>query len=146
MEALIQLYSRDLEKLIQEIKEFQRENDLWVTTGNITNSAGNLCLHLVGNLNHFIGSVIGNSGYVRNREGEFQDKNIGKEKLIQMVYDTKKIVISTLQNFDTKSMQNNYPIQVFGNDMTYAYFLLHLSTHLNYHLGQINYLRRSLKA
>jgi len=146
MEALIQLYSRDLEKLIQEIKEFQRENDLWVTTGNITNSAGNLCLHLVGNLNHFIGSVIGNSGYVRNREGEFQDKNIGKEKLIQMVYDTKKIVISTLQNFDTKSMQNNYPIQVFGNDMTYEYFLLHLSTHLNYHLGQINYLRRSLKA
>jgi len=145
MEALIKLFNRDLQKLKLEIENFTKEEDLWKVQGNITNSAGNLCLHLMGNLNHFIGAIIGNSGYVRDRDAEFHEKNISKKKLLNMVEDTQHVVSDTLHHFDKVNMLNTYPIQVFGEDMTYEFFLIHLEAHLNYHLGQINYLRRILE-
>jgi uncharacterized damage-inducible protein DinB len=144
MEALIQIIDRDIDKLKLEIESFKNQGNLWITSGSISNSAGNLCLHLIGNLNHFIGAVIGESGYVRNREAEFNSKNIDSAKLIKMIRDTRDEVSSALKNFDESKLSSVYPIQVFGYDMTYEYFLLHLNTHLSYHLGQINYLRRIL--
>jgi len=145
MDALIKLFARDLEKLTQEIGSFRNELNLWKINGAVSNSAGNLSLHLVGNLNHFIGSVIGKSGYIRDRDAEFNSKNIELSMLIDMVGETKKVVISSLEKFDEKHLKSIYPIQVFGEDMTYEFFLIHLATHLNYHLGQINYLRRILE-
>lgn len=144
MEVLIQLFNRDIDKLKLEIESFKDQKKMWVTSCDISNSAGNLCLHLVGNLNHFIGSVIGNSSYVRNREAEFNSKNIPAEVLLKMIKETKGVVCTTLKNFDETELRSIYPIQVFGNEMSYHFFLIHLVTHLNYHLGQINYLRRIL--
>lgn len=144
MEALIQIFNRDLEKLKLEIESFDDQKNLWITQGEISNSAGNLCLHLIGNLNHFIGSVIGDSDYVRDRDAEFTSKNIESEELANMIQDTGNVVSSALKNFDKNKLTSIYPIQVFGNDMTYQFFLIHLTTHLSYHLGQINYLRRIL--
>jgi uncharacterized damage-inducible protein DinB len=144
MEALIQIFDRDIDKLKLEIESFKDQGNLWITSGSISNSAGNLCLHLIGNLNHFIGAVIVESGYIRNREAEFNSKNIDSAMLIKMIRDTKEVVSSALKKFDESKLSSAYPIQVFGYDMTYEYFLLHLTTHLSYHLGQINYLRRIL--
>lgn len=144
MEALIQIFNRDIEKLKLEIESFDDQKNLWITKGEISNSAGNLCLHLIGNLNHFIGAVIGDSDYVRNRDAEFASKNIESEELVNMIRDTGNVVSSALKNFDKNKLTSIYPIQVFGNDMTYQFFLIHLTTHLSYHLGQINYLRRVL--
>jgi uncharacterized damage-inducible protein DinB len=145
MESLTKIFIRDLQKLKLEIDNFKNDDDLWKVHGNISNSAGNLCLHLVGNLNHFIGAVIGNSGYIRDRDAEFHNKNIDKKKLINMIVDTQHVVSESLHHFDTSELTNIYPIQVFEKDMTYEYFLIHLISHLNYHLGQINYLRRILE-
>ena len=144
MEALIQLFNRDIDKLKLEIESFKNEENLWQLEGQISNTAGNLCLHLIGNLNHFIGAVMGNSGYVRDREAEFNNKNIDRDQLIKMILDTKTIVASSLNDFEQEKLSDTYPIKVFGEDMTYEFFLIHLVTHLNYHLGQINYLRRIL--
>ncbi|MCK5105762.1 MAG: DUF1572 family protein [Cyclobacteriaceae bacterium] len=144
MEALIQLFNRDIDKLKLEIESFKNEENLWQLEGQISNTAGNLCLHLIGNLNHFIGAVMGNSGYVRDREAEFNNKNIDRDQLIKMILDTKTIVASSLKDFEQEKIHDIYPIQVFGEDMTYEFFLIHLVSHLNYHLGQINYLRRIL--
>lgn len=144
MEALIQLFNRDIAKLKLEIESFDKDENLWKLQGQISNTAGNLCLHLIGNLNHFIGVIIGKSGYERNREAEFNDKNIDRDQLVKMILDTKTIVASSLKNFKKERINDTYPIQVFGEDMTYEFFLIHLEAHLNYHLGQINYLRRIL--
>lgn len=144
MEALIQIFDRDIEKLKLEIESFGNQKNLWITSGDISNSAGNLCLHLVGNLNHFIGAVIGGFAYVRDREAEFNNKNIAPATLIKMVQETRDVVSSALKNLDEGNLTSIYPIQVFGKDMTYQFFLIHLTTHLSYHLGQINYLRRIL--
>jgi uncharacterized damage-inducible protein DinB len=145
IENLLKLFARDLEKLADEISAFRKEDNLWRIEGDIKNTAGNLCLHLIGNLNHFIGAVIGKTGYVRHRETEFTNKGIPRQEMIRSVHETKLIVIDSLEKMDSQLLSSHYPIDVFGEKMTFGYFLMHLISHLNYHLGQINYLRRILE-
>ena len=142
--VLAELYERDLDKLKSEIGSYADENDLWKTSGTVTNSGGNLCLHLIGNLNHFIGGVLGGSGYVRHRDEEFSNKNVGLERMLADIDAVRNVVLSTLAELTEEDLDKPYPIEVFGHPMTTAYFLTHLATHLNYHLGQINYHRRLL--
>jgi uncharacterized damage-inducible protein DinB len=144
IEILIQLFQRDLEKLKTEITSYKEEKKLWEVTGGIKNSAGNLCLHICGNLQHFIGAVLGNSGYVRNREAEFSRKNVPLKELRSEIDQTTKAVEKILNNLKEVQLGEKFPINVFGYEMTTEYFLIHLATHLNYHLGQINYHRRLL--
>lgn len=141
-EILSQLYDRDLGKLTEEIAQFSDEADLWKTDGEATNSAGNLCQHLTGNLKHFVGAVLGNSGYVRDRDAEFSNKNVSKADLLADIDTTRTIVLETLAQLTADDIDRDYPIDVFGHKMTTGYFLTHLTTHFNYHLGQLNYLRR----
>ena len=141
-ETLIKLFKRDLDKLKVEVDLYKNETDLWIVTKDISNSAGNLCLHLVGNLNHFIGAVLGDSGYVRQRELEFSIKDIPKSELIRQINDTMLVVEKTLSNLTEDHLQKEYMRRVFEDTMTTEYFLVHLTTHLAYHLGQINYHRR----
>ena len=142
--TLIQLFERDLEKLKTEITSYKDEKKMWELTGEISNSAGNLCLHICGNLQHFIGSVLGISGYKRDRDSEFSRKNIPVDEIIRKIDHTMFTVKKTLNELDVNRLDEIYPINVFGKEMTTAFFLVHLTTHLNYHLGQINYHRRVL--
>jgi uncharacterized damage-inducible protein DinB len=139
------IINRDLDRLAEEIRAFKQEEDLWKVAGQIANPAGNLCLHLVGNLNTYIGAILGGSGYVRNREAEFSQKDIPKADLLHTIQEVKAAVSYTLEKLQEEQLQEIYPQQVLGYEMTTGFFLLHLSGHLNYHLGQINYLRRMLE-
>lgn len=144
IESLRSLYNRDLNKLKTEIEAYQYEENLWKIDKNISNSAGNLCLHLVGNLNHFIGAQLGNTGYVRHRELEFSLKDIPKAELIAKVESTISMIDSVLGQLPEEDLKKEYPLVVFEDKMTTDYFLIHLVAHLDYHLGQINYHRRLL--
>jgi hypothetical protein len=141
-QTLTELFERDLDKLQKEIGSYTNETDLWKTAEGISNSGGNLCLHLVGNLKHFVGKTLGGISYERNREKEFSDKNIPISELILSVSETKAAITATLQKIDDNLLQKLFPIRVFDKDMSTESFLLHLYGHLNYHLGQINYHRR----
>ena len=140
--TLIQLFESDLEKLKTEITSYKDEKKMWEVTGELSNSAGNLCLHICGNLQHFIGSVLGISGYKRDRDSEFSRKNIPMDEMIRKIDHTIFTVKKTLNELDVNKLEEIYPINVFGKEMTTEFFLAHLTTHLNYHLGQINYHRR----
>jgi uncharacterized damage-inducible protein DinB len=139
------ILNRDLDRLVEEIRAFKQEEHLWKVAGRISNSAGNLSLHLVGNLNTYIGAILGASGYVRDREAEFSQKNIPKADLLFKIQEVKATVSNTLENLTEEQLRLPYPQQVLGYEMTTAFFLIHVSGHLNYHLGQINYLRRMLE-
>lgn len=143
-DSLIKIFERDLNRLKTEIQSYKNENKLWIVEESINNSAGNLCLHLLGNLNHFIGAVLGNTGYVRVRENEFATKDIPINALIEKINELVKIINETVSGLNEKDFEKNYPINVFNNEMTTEFFMIHLTTHLNYHLGQINYHRRLL--
>lgn len=144
LETLKTLFNRDLNKLKSEIESYQNESSIWVIDKNISNSAGNLCLHLIGNLNTYIGAEIGKTGYIRNRPLEFSLKDIPKSELIQKIEDTISVVNNALDNLTEADLEAIYPQIVFEKEMTTGFFLIHLSTHLAYHLGQINYHRRLL--
>ena len=144
IEILKSLYNRDLQKLKVEIESYQNEESLWKIDKNILNSGGNLCLHLLGNLNTYIGAELGKSGYVRHRDLEFSLKDIPKTELLEKIESLIEIVDSTLANLSEEDLKKDYPTEALGYQMTTEYFLIHLLSHLNYHLGQINYHRRLL--
>lgn len=138
------IFRRDLEELATEITLFRKEENIWRVGTGISNSAGNLCLHLIGNLNTYIGATLGNTAYVRDREAEFSRKNIPAAVLLENIADTIIVVDTTLEQLTGDEMNKDYPMLVFEKKTTVGYFLVHLATHLSYHLGQINYCRRLL--
>jgi uncharacterized damage-inducible protein DinB len=143
-EILLEIYDRDLSKLRDEINQFSNEEDLWKTSDGITNSAGNLCQHLTGNLQHFFGATLGGTGYVRNRDAEFETTGTTRADLLSEIEAARAAVKQTLEKLTDEDFAKTYPIEVFGSPMTTGSFLTHLTTHFNYHLGQINYHRRLL--
>ena len=143
------VFERDLDRLKSELSLYKDEQNLWVVEGEIANSAGNLFLHLCGNLKHFIGAVLGNSGYVRQREKEFGDKGVSRADIDQNIDETLAVVSKTLEELDPAKLEEEYPIPVFHNKGVVVdtnTFILHLSGHLMYHIGQINYHRRLIDA
>ncbi len=143
-ENLRALFKRDLTKLKEEIEAYRTESAIWAVEAEIANPAGNLCLHLVGNLNAYIGAAIGNTGYIRQRDLEFSLKDIPRSELVQKIEDTIVMIDQVMSSFKTEQLDEEYPLEVLGGKMTTGYFLLHLATHLSYHLGQVNYHRRLL--
>jgi len=143
-EDLRKLFLRDLGKLEKEINAYRHESSLWLIDKEILNSAGNLCKHLTGNLKHFIGHILGKTGYIRDREAEFSTPHLSKAALSLEIGATKEAINLAFDQLDTTKMKLKYPIDVLGYEMTVQYFLFHLLSHLNYHLGQINYHRRLL--
>ena len=143
-ETLNELFERDLQKLKTEINLYKDEDNLWVIKEGISNSAGNLCLHLIGNLNHFIGATLGNSGYVRHRDDEFNLKNIPRQDLIINIDNCMLIVSNTFSKLTAADMEKEFPLEKHGTIVSTMQMLLHLFGHLSYHLGQINYHRRLL--
>jgi uncharacterized damage-inducible protein DinB len=135
--TLKSLFRRDLEKLKQEISLYENEKNLWIVDKNIANSAGNLCLHLVGNLSHFIGTQLGKSGYIRNREREFSLKDVPRQELLNKIDQTIVEVEQGLDSVKEAQLAEEYPILVFAEKTSTEYFLVHLAMHLNYHLGHI---------
>ena len=133
-----------LNKLKTEIESYKDETNLWLVSKDITNCAGNLCLHLVGNLNAFIGAELGQTRYIRKRNLEFSLIDVPRAELISQVDDTIIMVETVLSDLTEEDLEKDFPLDVFKEKMTTEFFLVHLSTHLSYHLGQINYHRRLL--
>lgn len=142
-DSFITLFVRDLQRLHEEIVQFE-ETQLWKSHPGISNCPGNLVLHLCGNLNHFIGAQLGQTGYVRNRENEFSEKNVPKSTLFQQVEEVQVIVEQTLSALSDAQLAEPFPLAFGGKIPSTGEMLLQLLGHLNYHLGQINYFRRMI--
>lgn len=138
------LFERDIQRLHDEITAYEAENLLWELRPNIGNSAGNLALHVCGNLNHFIGATLGDSGYVRDRDSEFTMKHVPKQELLEKIASAKNVVLQTLLQLQDEDLHKTYPLEFAGKPLSTGELLLQLLGHLNYHLGQINYHRRML--
>lgn len=140
--VLNSIITRDLQKLKLEIESYKSESNLWRIEKNIANPAGNLCLHLVGNLNMYIGATLGHTGYLRDREAEFALKNIPKSELIKKIEETIAMVNQVMPNLKEEFLLEDYPLIVLKEKTSTEFFLVHLTAHLSYHLGQVNYHRR----
>jgi len=133
---------RDLNALRREINAYPNQSDLWLAPPGISNSAGSLALHLTGNISHFIGAVIGENGYVRNRDAEFTDTNIESVELERRIDIAIQSVEDGLSEISDLDLEKPYPIMLGEVQLTIGQFLIHLVSHFGYHLGQIDYHRR----
>ena len=144
IDTLKQLFNRDLNKLKLEIESYHNEKRIWHFEKAISNSAGNLCLHLVGSLNAYIGVGLAKTNYIRNRDLEFSLKDIPRAELVKKIEETIVIVEKGLNNLHEDQLHTEFPIAIWNKATEMEYTLVHFVGHLNYHLGQINYHRRLL--
>jgi len=138
-----EIYLRDTQKLKEEIQAYSTDAALWQLKDGISNSGGNLCLHLVGNLNHFLGATVGNTGYVRQRDLEFSTKGLSKMELVQLITDTQKMLKAVLPELTEADLEKEFPFEFMGKQTT-RWYLNQFLLHFHSHLGQINYHRRLL--
>lgn len=136
------IITRELRSLSREIRSFPDDDALWRTPPGVTNSAGTLALHLTGNLRHFVGATLGATGYRRDRPAEFSQRGLSREELARQVEETISVVESVLPQVTTETLEQDFPEAVGGQTIRTDEFLLHLATHLAYHLGQLDYHRR----
>jgi len=141
-ESLIALFERDMQRLKEDLEHYSEEEAIWKIEGKIINPGGNLVLHICGNLNHFIGAVLGDTGYQRNRELEFSGKGISRRDLLKQIDKTREMIAEVLSGLSPEDLKRVYPIELFGKPMTTGFFLMHLYGHLNWHRGHLNYHRR----
>jgi hypothetical protein len=138
------LYRRDLPRLVQQLEAFDN-HQLWAVVPGVTNSAGNLLLHLNGNLREFVGRQIGGVAYTRDRAREFAAKDVPRAELAAELMGLAALIPSVLDELTAERWDEMFPEQVLpGSPITNRQFVIHLYGHLNYHLGQIDYLRRVL--
>ena len=143
-QILFSHFEKDIKKLIEEISLYKNENDLWLLKGDVKNSPGTLALHITGNLKHFIGAQLGKTGFVRERDKEFADRNISKENLLKGLNEALEVVKTTLPKLSDEDLKKNFPIPFLEKVRSTIEILFILYGHLNYHLGQVNYHRRLL--
>ena len=138
------LLVRDLRGMINEIEAYPNDELVWETPTNISNSAGVLAMHACGNLNHYVGHVLGGSSYERDRNLEFAVQALARSEIRQALESTISILESVMPSINPERMPEPFPESVGGHLLNTQAFLLHLSTHLSFHLGQVGYLRRIL--
>ena len=133
---------RDLAAVRKQLQAYERESDLWICPGGIPNSAGTLALHLAGNIQHFIGAQLGNTGFVRDREYEFSARDVPRAELEAGIQRAIDVIDATLPRLSAADLASEYPLELAGTHLATGLFLSHLATHLAYHLGQMDYHRR----
>ena len=140
---LQQLFIRDLDKLQSEVNHYKDEELLWIKSGEIKNSAGNLAMHICGNLQHFLGATLLGTSYKRDRPFEFEGR-MTRDEITEEIAKTKSMINTLFESSSAALFEEVYPANLFGYEMSVFHFIVHLQGHLNYHLGQINYHRRLL--
>ena len=140
------LFSRDLTRLSQQIEAFPNDEMLWETFPGVLNPAGNLALHIEGNLREFVGRQLGQLPYKRNRELEFSSRGMSRDEISRRIAGLRESIPAVIQDLSAEQMELEYPEVVLEAATTTRQFLIHLYGHLNWHLGQIDHLRRILSA
>jgi hypothetical protein len=136
------LLTRELDSFQRELQLFPDDASVWRTVPGVLNSAGTLALHVSGNLLYFVGAVLGASGYVRDRTREFAQRDVPRASLLTGLVDARAAVTTVVPGLTDDDLSKLYPATVGGVQVATGLFLLHLSGHLAFHLGQAGYLRR----
>lgn len=140
--TFFRLFEADLNKLKAEIRLYTNEENVWAIKGEIRNSAGNLCLHIAGSLSYLIGTVLGQSAYIRMKEEEFTIKYISRQDLLNRIDEAMEEVSKQLRHLTDEELKKDYPAP-FGNQTeTVGLVITYLISHVAYHVGQVSYHRR----
>jgi uncharacterized damage-inducible protein DinB len=141
-DIVARLMVRDLRALAREIEAYPDEESVWAVPPRVANSAGTLTLHVIGNLQHFIGAQLGRSGYRRDRDAEFTVRGTSRAELVRQAESTIAMIEAILPTLSAEQLAEPFPLEVAGVRVRTDDFAVHLAVHLGYHLGQVDYHRR----
>lgn len=142
IDAVRRCLLRDLDTMVRELAAYPSDAAAWARVPGLPNVAGTLTLHCAGNLRHFIGAVLGQTGFVRDRDAEFARRDVPRTELTAELLQARADVDRTLRRLDTAQLGAPYPVPFAGVSLDTGTALIHLGTHLAYHLGQMDYHRR----
>lgn len=135
-------FEQGFSKFREEVEQYADDETFWAVPGGVTNSAGTLSLHLIGNLNHYIGAKLGGTGYVRNRPVEFSSRDVPRSEILQKIDQAASTISDTINKLSEEDLSSEYHGDEGDKPVTVSAELLKILTHFHYHLGQINYHRR----
>jgi uncharacterized damage-inducible protein DinB len=141
-DAIGSMLNRDLSALRREVEAYADEADLWRAVPGTPNSAGTLVLHLAGNVQHYFGARLGNTGYIRDRPAEFSRRSVPRAELLREIEAARAAVEAALRALAPSDLAAEFPETIADARITTGEYLVHLITHFAYHLGQIDYHRR----
>jgi uncharacterized protein DUF664 len=139
---LVGVIVRDLKAVGREVEAYPDDASLWRVAPGVTNSGGTLALHLCGNVQHFFGAILGGSGYVRDRAGEFSRRDVPRAEILKDVAAAVAAAERGLARLSAASGDADFPEKIAGHTVGTGEWLVHLVSHLGYHLGQLDYHRR----
>ena len=142
MATLQALLHRELAAVRRSVDAYPDDTSLWAERPGLPNTGGNIVLHLAGNLQHFFGAVLGKTGYVRERDLEFSRRGLPRAELLTQLDAADKAVDAGMKSVSAERFAQAYPEQVAGRTISTQDFIVHLLSHLAYHLGQLDYHRR----
>lgn len=140
--SLQTVLTRELRAVRREIEAYPDEDSVWRVVPGLPNSGGTLALHLAGNIQHYFGAVLGRDGFRRDREAEFARRNVPRSELIAGLEAAIASVERTLPKLSDEQLNARYGEPIANRHVSAKLFLMHLATHLAYHLGQLDYHRR----
>jgi Protein of unknown function (DUF1572) len=142
VEYLRRVLIRDASTLRDELLAYPQEHQIWAMPPGARNSAGTLVLHLCGNLQHYVGAQFGGTGYVRNRDAEFSRRDVPRVELLAECDAALVALTRGFAGLTDETLSRPFPDRLGGATLPTGLALLHMATHLAYHLGQIDYHRR----
>jgi uncharacterized damage-inducible protein DinB len=142
--AVAAILDRDLQTVAREVRAYPDERTLWETPPGIVNSGGTLALHLAGNIRHYFGARLGETGFVRDRPAEFAARGVPRSTILAHLEDARAAVRAAAARVDDARLSEDFPEVVGGLRVTTGEYLIHLVSHFAYHLGQLDYHRRAV--
>ncbi|MDQ6829630.1 MAG: DinB family protein [Gemmatimonadota bacterium] len=142
--AVQSILKRDIAALRRSVEAYPDDASVWAERPGFPNVGGTLVLHLAGNLQHFVGAVLGKSGYKRDRDAEFARRGVSREALLAELDAADRAIDQGMAAVSEEMLAAPYPIEVAGRTVATGDWLIHLTTHCAYHLGQLDYHRRSV--
>jgi uncharacterized damage-inducible protein DinB len=133
---------RELATLRREVEAYPDEESIWALPPGAPNSGGTLVLHLAGNIQHYIGALLGDTGYVRDRDAEFAARGLSQARLLAEITAAESAVRSALPRVRDEQLDEPFPEALRGYRVETGDFLLQVVVHMGYHLGQLSYHRR----
>lgn len=140
--ALRAVLARELGAVERTIAAYPDDESLWRELPGAPNSGGSLVLHMAGNLRHFVGAGLGGTNYERDREAEFAAGGHSRAELEELVEVTAREVDAALASASPDLFSQEHALPAGGWLVRNDELLLHLASHLAYHLGQLDYHRR----
>lgn len=117
------------------------EKEIWWRPNDASNAAGNIVLHLCGNVRQWIISGLGGAPDRRERDKEFSERGpVPRRVLISQLRSTVKQACWTIDSLPSKTLSQEFEIQGFRVSGLVA--IAHVYEHFAYHTGQIIYLTK----